>query len=408
MRRSFLTITSSLAVLTTLASPPLRAADPAPAAPASETPAPDAKETEKKAHELVTARFGEGVTFDTGDGNFKATVRARGQFRAEASKGEGADPVGAIYVRRARVSLKASALDELFDFTMQLSFAPRDLEADNPSPLRDINGTVNIHRDFRVRAGQMKVPFDRQRMVSSGSIAMPERSPVIAALTLDRDVGAYWLSDDLLGLGVLKAQAGVFSGDGRNRINTDAGLLYVARVQLHPLGKFDDLDEVEHDREAPPRLALAAAVGFNDDTPRPLSTTGLYNLEERTDFVHATVDALGKVYGMHAFVAVLMRMATEVKGHDDALSAAGGIVQFGAHVSDHIEVLGRVSRIQPLPREWLLVPNPDGATASTELRPGVNFYIHEHDAKLQTTVGLTLLDDLSRTVDAQMQLQLIF
>jgi phosphate-selective porin OprO and OprP len=393
--------------LSVLIAPATHAQAPAPPDAPPQTPA-DAPTGPAQEKPLVRAALGEGLIFDSGDGGLKAALRARGQFRAEAGKAEDEDAVAAIYVRRLRASLKASALDGLFDLTIQLSFSPRDLESDNPSPLRDANGTVNLHRDVRLRVGQMKVPFDRQRLVSSSAIAMPERSPVIAALTLDRDLGAYWLSDDLLGLGVLKAQAGVFGGDGRNRINIDTGLLYVARLQLNPLGRFEDLNEVEHDRQAPPRFALAAAIAFNDDSPRTLSTTGTYDLDQRTDFVHGTVDFLGKVAGMHALVEVLARIATETKGHDDAMSAAGGLVQVGALITDHIELVGRVSRTQPLPREWLSVPNPADARASTELRPGVNFYFHEHEAKLQTTVGLNVQDDLTRSVDGQLQLPLFF
>jgi hypothetical protein len=356
----------------------------------------------------VRAAFGDGVTVDTGDGNFKLNTRVRGQFRADAIKIEDQDPVAGFLVRRMRLSIKASALDDLFDFAVQLAFAPRDLESDMPSPLRDAYATLNLHRDVRLRVGQMKVPFDRQYMTSSGALALADRSIAVGGLLLERDVGAYWMSDDLAGLGLFKAQVGAFGGDGRNRLNTDLGMLYTARVQLHPLGKFADLEEVELNRDAPPKLAFAVAAGFNDDSPRTLSTSSDYDLAARTDFLHGTVDALGKVAGMTAFAAVLIRVATETKGHDDAMSAVGGVVQLGALVTDHVEVVGRVARLHPLPRDWLVVPNPADFQGSTELRPGVNVYVHEHDAKFQTSVGVVVLDDFTRTVDGQIHLDLTF
>lgn len=353
----------------------------------------------------VSAALGRGIEVKRGD-LFKATLRARGQFRVEGSATEGEDPAAVFSVRRLRASLKASALDELVDLVIQLSFAPRDLEPDQPSPLRDANATVNLHRDVRVRVGQMKVPFDRQRMTSSSSLAFPERSVAVNALTLDRDIGAYWLSDDLFGAGILKAQVGVFSGDGRNRLNTDLGLLSVARVQVAPLGNFDDLDEVTFDRAAPFRFAVAGAVAFNDDTPRERSTIGDYTLDARADFVHATVDVLARTSGLTGFGAALVRVATAVEGQDTATSGVGGVVQLGGLITDHVEVVGRVSRFHPLPREWLMVPNPADTLGSTEIRPGMNLYVHEHDVKLQATVGVTVLDDLTRTADGMLQLQL--
>ena len=65
-----------------------------------------------------------------------------------------------------------------------------------------------------------------------------------------------------------------------------------------------------------------------------------------------------------------------------------------------------VAHFEPLPRAWLAVPNPVDLQGSTELRPGVNFYVHAHDAKVQTSVGLVIDYDGTRHADGQVQLQL--
>ena len=100
-------------------------------------------------------------------------------------------------------------------YTIQLGFSNRDMEPDLLIPLRDAYVTWQALRDLGIRFGQMKVPFGKQRVVSSSSLQMVDRSIVTSELNMDRDVGLYLMSEDLLGLkGRLMYQAGVFSGQG--------------------------------------------------------------------------------------------------------------------------------------------------------------------------------------------------
>ena len=350
----------------------------------------------------VDAQLGDGVVVSTDQ--LKLTFRTRAQFRAEGVT-EGEDGLLGVMVRRLRAVSAAEMFEGTLLLNVQLSFAPRDIEPDNPSVLRDAYLTWKPHREFNLKVGQMKVVFDRQRMNSSSSLLLPDRSLAQTELTLDRDVGVQVGSDDALGIDLIQYQLAIYGGDGRGRLAQDVGLLYVARLQITPFGSFDDLDETGVERDEKLRVAIAFAGAFNDDSPRPKSTTGIYDDSIRTDFLHATADTLVKVSGITLAAQGQLRIATAVSGAQEASSAVGGFVQLGIPATDHIELAGRIGRLAPFVAP---VRNPVGFVGQTEIRPGVNVYFHGHEAKLQGAVGLVLNDDGTRKVDGQLQMQLWF
>ncbi|MCI0627764.1 MAG: hypothetical protein L0387_39965, partial [Acidobacteria bacterium] len=135
-------------------------------------------------------------------------------------------------IRRARLDFAGNLFNQNWNYRIQLAFSNLDMEPDRAVPLRDAYVTWSRFRDSNIRMGQMKVPFDRQRVTSSSALQMVDRSIVVDELNLDRDVGIQILSKDFLGLGRLTYQAGVFGGDGRNRTSDAPGVLWVGRLQF--------------------------------------------------------------------------------------------------------------------------------------------------------------------------------
>lgn len=347
----------------------------------------------------VQAKFGEGVTFKSGD----VTLQLRGRVQAQAlvvvpGEGSTAHRQNALMVRRARLALKGE-LPWHLSFNLQLAFANLDMEADAPNVLRDFNVTWAPLRDVSLRFGQMKVPFDVQRVVSSSSLQLVDRSTVTGELNLDRDVGLVLFSDDLFGLGQrLRYAIGVFGGDGRNRIGTNVGLLYAARIRVSPFGAFDDKVEGDPDRDPRFRLAIGAGVARNVATNRPRSTTGTPYRLATFDYNHATGDVHAKWRGLSLLAEVYVRQADLWKdeaGNDVASksgvvsgvsitefsrSAWGWFVQGGGYVTPWLELVARYGDLQPLG-----VTDPSLARVR-EVGGGFNLMFFKHDLKLQTDV----------------------
>jgi len=337
----------------------------------------------------VRGSFGKGITFASEDETFTLTVRARLQARASTV----VDPSGAtdatteLQIRRARLLLTGNAGSRSLRYYLQLGFSNLDTEPDLRLPLRDAYVTWLPLRDVNVKAGQMKVPFGRQRVISSSSLQFADRSIAVIELNLDRDVGLQVFSRDLFGLRkVLGYQLGVFGGDGRNRLASPAGLLYVARLELTPFGEFDDYVEADIPQPAKPRLVLAAGVALNQQSPRPRSTTQAPYVLGGFDYHHAEVDATLKWAGFSLAFEWLYRNAPRAArgGVVDARplveysrSATGYHVQAGQMLGPHVEIAARYSDVWPLP-----ATDPT-MRREREVGGGLSYYFIEHALKLQ-------------------------
>jgi phosphate-selective porin OprO and OprP len=340
---------------------------------------------------IVHAKFGEGMGVETADGNFGINLKARVQLRTTVLIPEnGTDASADVQVRRLRVTLDGFALKKLMTYKLQLAMAALDLDPVAPLVIRDAYANFALHRDFEIRAGQMKVPFGRQRVVSSGNLQMVDRSLVTSEFNLDRDVGVQFLSNDFLGSnGLLGYNLGVFGGDGRGRVSGGYGLLYAGRVELRVLGGKDasELDEPDFARSPRPRLALGVSGAVNHKTDRQRSTIGaVYATGPWVSYAHTGFDWTFKWSGVSLTGELFLRTAVadtntqKVQDKivtDRARSGYGGFLQGGAFLTRHLEVTGRMGAVYPMG------PLGTGSTKERELGTGVGYYFYKHALKLQ-------------------------
>lgn len=364
----------------------------------------------------VTAALGEGLHAQSSDGRFDLALRARmqlrGTFLSAPTEGEGTSVQGAE-VRRMRVVLQGRFFSEHWRYYVQFGFSNGDTEPDMRVPVRDATVFWTRLRDFNLRIGQGKVPFNRQRVVSSGALAMVDRSIVQAELNLDRDVGVMASSNDLFGLGGrLGYRLGLFGGDGRNRVATEPGMLYVARLVVSPLGGFDDGPENDLARSPRPRINLGASVAYNANTRRARSTFGDTFTLGGFDTLHAEADALFKWRGlavtaewMYREAADPTRTATSPAGAtltERARNAWGYFVQAGYAFNAHWDTTVRWGDLRPL-GDTSPVPR------QRELGASVGWYGQRHDFKIQADYFYLAGEDLAvGRHQARVQLQLFF
>ncbi len=374
----------------------------------------------------LEASYGEGVTIRNADDTLSLNIRGRIQGRATLTEQDedGQAPVTGMVIRRLRIVFQGNATGPQLTYYIQLAFSNQDMESDLRSPLRDAYFTWQIARDAKLRVGQMKVPFDRQRLNSSSALQMADRSMVVAELNLDRDVGVQLFSEDLLGLdGKLGYAFGIFGGDGRNRLAEVFGLLYAARLELRPMGSFEDDVEADIKREPTPKLAVGLAFAYNQNTNRPRSTTELPYEDARFSYVHAGADAIFKWRGFSAQAEALLRRADRnertgaVDGEPEQFysrSAWGAFVQAGQMLTENAEICARYGYLEPLTGT-----DPE-LTRAHELGPGASYYLREHNLKVQADYlfsprsgGALLADGLERgfdrgTHEVRIQTQLYF
>lgn len=339
----------------------------------------------------VTARLGRGVEFRSADGRFSMTIRGRAQLRYEAVTDSfrpgDADGSSTFMARRVRLLLQGQIFNEDWTYYVQLGFSNRDTESDLRLPLRDAYMTWSGMRDLNVRFGQGKVPYGRQRVISSSALQMPDRSIVTNEFNLDRDVGIQIFSNDLFGLGhKLGYNLGIYGGDGRNRTGSDFGMLYVARLSFTPFGRFEDFVEADHARSDDLRLAISFGGVINSNSVRYRSTFDRTYTLGTFDFAHGIVDAQLKWNGLSVQTEFSVREVIGTRSYVDptdptnvetARTGYGYYLQTGYMVNDHLEFVGRFGEMRPFRNVLTDLPREG------ELGGGVNWYFQRHDFKIQ-------------------------
>lgn len=357
------------------------------------------------------AALGRGVTIRSSDGQASLNLRVRVQVRGTVTDGAADEATSEIAIRRMRVVLQGNALGPALTYYVQLSFANQDSEPDLRLPLRDAYVTWNPAGGLNVRIGQMKVPFSRQRVVSSSALQMVDRSIVVSELNLDRDVGLQVFSRKVAGSDRVGYAVGVFGGEGRNRLGRAAGLLYAARVEAWPLGPFDDMVESDQNRRQAWRVAVAGNLGYNQRTNRPRSTIGTPYAAGDFSYRHAAFDAVLKGHGWSLQGEWLWRRADAdaravvVTGQPVTIrsrSGAGAYLQLGRMLTPRLEGVVRASRLRPEAGT-----DPTFVEAS-EQSAGVSYYFRQHDLKLQADVGRVTERRTDRGHQARVQFQLFF
>ncbi len=385
---------------------------------------------------VVGVAAGRGLTITSKDGKNALTLRSRVQLREtftheKRSEHPGRDEnTNEVQVRTLRLYVQGNVLDKDLKYVIQLAFGAGDFERDNPSLIFDAYVEYVKIRDLNVRFGQYFVPFDRARTIREFALEMVDRPNVVRELTLDRDVGLMFSSQDLFGLNRhLGYHAFVGGGDGRNRI-TDLknrygpqhpSVLVIGRIVLKPFGAFEDYDQ-EGDiiRGAKPRLGIGAGGGYNLQTDRANSTYGPTYIAGTFNYTHVAADLSFKWRGFSLLTEYVQRTANKdtvtavIDGESVtqySRSGKGYFVQVAQMLSRRFQMMARWDDLyanagtDPALAAMAALAKESGRQVGT----GMTVYLNGHFFKLQVDYFLILnrLTDEPRHV-ARAQLDAMF
>jgi len=361
---------------------------------------------------------GTGLTLTSKNGAFSLATRLRVQLRYQVTGAEGT-PEHVFQIRRARVQFKGHAFNKHNKFKIELAFSPRDLSMKNGVPHRTPLLTWYLEfdylRDLTVRVGQYKIPYSRQRVVSSGDLQLVDRSIANGEFNHDRDIGFDIRSKDLGGLGGrLRYYLGVYMGEGRDfgdkNATPDFKLHYLGRFEILPFGKFKDYKEADMARNLEPKLAIGAAYSFHHGSQGLRGVLGTTPEDGgTTDYHSMNVDYVFKFGGFSSTGEFHLRNGTRNPGEESAVvtparNGLGWAVQAGFMIPRlPIEVAARYSGIRPLGDETSL-------SANNAVGGGLSWYPGGHPWKIQADYFHTWDDDEETPGDHafRMQLQLAF
>ncbi|MBX2980520.1 MAG: porin [Flavobacteriales bacterium] len=300
-------------------------------------------------------------------------------------------------VRRLRLRFDGFVMSERIRYYIQLSFskADQDLESGTvPQTIRDAMVYYHVNRRFYLGFGQSKLPGNRQRVISSGNLQLPDRSIANAAYTLDRDFGVFGYWTLPMGPQELQVKGAFTTGDGRGASPSGPGMAYTGRLEWLPLGRFTnsgDYSEGDQEFEPKPKLSVAGTYSFNDRAYRTGGQLGseLYGERDMSTFI---VDMVMKYQGW-----ALSSEYFDRRCDDPITTSADGMVRFvraGTGVNTQLsklfksryELVGRYSHVLPSAQLEGLAPTTE------ELLLGSSKYLNGHRIKLQTYGGYRWLD----------------
>ena len=373
--------------------------------------------------ESVKYRPGKGLQVKSADDKFNLVTRLRLQTLGTVSNASGEPAEMGVILRRARLQFIGNMYGKHNKFKSELAFSPKDLR------FKDINGNnhpretplltwyweFDHHRDATVRVGQSKIPFSRQRVISSGNQQMVDRSIANGEFNLDRDIGLDIRSKDFLGLGFLKYYLGVYNGEGRSAYsNGDSSLMYLGRVEVLPLGMFKDYSEGDHQRLAKPGLSIGVGYAYAAKAGgMKINRDGAPEDEGTTDFHNVVADVTFKFKGLALSSEFFWRDGERNDGDalddtgmeiptESARNGMGWFAQAGYLLPRlPIEVTGRFGQI--------MAADDSSIGDSNEAGVALSYYFAKHPFKLQADSFQLWNDDIDDgTTRVRVQMQMAF
>ena len=355
--------------------------------------------------EVTASKFGKGLlNIQAKDSTFSMNISARMQFLTSSTWSESDDSFGSpesnFLVRRARLKFKGFAYSPKLTYKLELGLSNRDISGANqftsnaPRYILDAYVRWNFYKNFTLQAGQGKLPGNIERVISSGDLAMVDRSLLNSKFNIDRDLGVqlrhhFKLSENF----IVKEIFAISQGEGRNiTAGNLGGHQYTGRVEVLPFGNFKskgDYRGADLEREQTPKLLVGVVYDLNNDAVKSRSNQGSY-LETADGFYQTDVstlffDAHFKYRGFSIMAEYADRDADAPLARNADNSLAGAVVnignatnfQMGYVLPSNLAITGRYTHI-----------NFDEIVSSknkiTQYTLGLSKYVAKHKLKIQT------------------------
>lgn len=364
-----------------------------------------------QAQDTTESKFGKGLfNVVAKDSSYSAnfTVRMQSLFTSDwdiPETGDWSDAETNMMVRRARLKFKGFAYSPKLKYKIELGLSNRDISggseftSDAPRYILDAVVMWNFYENFELWVGQTKLPGNRERVISSGSLETVDRSLLNSRFNIDRETGLQLRhSFDLSNNFIVKEAVSISQGEGRNITSGNlGGHHYVGRLEVLPFGDFDDYSGADFAREETPKLAVGASYSFNNDAVKARSTAGSYMENDegffQTDISTFFLDAMFKYKGISMMGEYAHRSADNAFARNSDGSLTGDEVNIGDALNlqagylfpNNYQIVGRYTSID--------LDDQISNVVENQYTLALSKYIVKHKLKVQTDLSYT---DLNR------------
>lgn len=302
-----------------------------------------------------------------------------------------------MLIRRSRLKFKGFAYDPRLTYKFELALSNRDTRSgiipqssNTANIVLDAVIKYNFYKKWSIWFGQTKLPGNIERVISSASLQLVDRSYLNSRYNIDRDAGVQlrYNSEHF------RFSSAITSGEGRNMTTNNAGGYdYTNRVEWLPFGQFassGDYKGADLKRENDLKVMLGFTYDYNDKASRERGQLGSF-LSEQRSLETIFLDAHIKYRGFSTMLEYADKKAvdgfviTDDNGNyvESFYVGTGFNAQAGYLFKNNFEVAGRYTDVNPI-KETLKNRNK-------QYTIGLSKYFVGHKLKMQS--DLTLIDE---------------
>ncbi|UII31217.1 OprO/OprP family phosphate-selective porin [Fulvivirga ulvae] len=343
------------------------------------------------------SKFGKGISVVASDSSFSLRFKTRFQTLYTGTYDEGTDSYkDNVMIRRARLKFDGFAYTPRLKYKVELGLSNRDTGGSIPQANNTANIILdavlkyNFHGRWSVWFGQTKLPGNIERVISSASLQLVDRSNLNSRFNIDRDAGIQLRYESPR----FRSSTAISKGEGRNITAANmGGYDYTQRFEWFPFGQFTgkgDYFGADLKRESAPRLMLGVTYDYNDRAARERGQLGSFLSEERT-LETWFLDAHFKYRGFSTMVEYANKKAHNGPAIVDETGATIGSfytgsginIQSGYLFKNNIELAARYTGVEP--------DKETGKDKNDQYTVGLSKYIVGHALKIQSDI--TLIDE---------------
>jgi hypothetical protein len=351
------------------------------------------KEVIKKTELAQYLNSSKKLGFTQKDSLFQMNIGFRVQSRIGYGKEDSESGVVEGEIRRMRLKLDGFVYNPRFGYKVELGFSARDIGTvvvgNSGNVILDGVFFYKATPNFTVGFGQTKLPGNNQRVISSNSLELTDRSINNSKFNIDRDFGVFLdYSKENPAHFSYALKGAITKGEGRNWVKTqDDGIALSGKVELFPLGAFTKNGsnfEADLMREKTLKWMISGAFSQNNNALRSQGQLGSSLYESRT-LQSLFFDTMFKYNGWTAMAAYMSR-ATDNPITVNPLDSTKKQAVFVGHGVDaqlsylfpsNYQIIGRFSTQKVDAGIQTLSPDMDEYTI------GLSKYIFGHKIKLQ-------------------------
>jgi len=360
----------------------------------------------------IPKSFGSGLNYVGKDSSFTMRFGIRFQTLMLGSWNVQDDEFGNIgkfsssfTLRRSRLKFDGFILSPRLKYKMEFGLTQNDMSGGDdkehgfaPRYILDAYVDWNFYKNFTIRAGQAKLPGNRERVISSANLQLVDRSLLNTHYNIDRDIGVQLSHHFKMGKQFLVREIASFSqGEGRNISgNNIGGYDYTFRLEALPFGKFSssgDYIGAAIIKESKPKLSIGLTYDINNNAPRSRGQNG--------SFIH-NLDGSYAGKTLNTFFADLMfnYKGLSLMAEFANKTTSDGIAEVYDHKNDSVQIgtfyIGTGFNIQA---GWMFKNDVEFCARYTQINPykiaanekeytlAVSKYIVDHKLKVQTDLS---------------------